>query len=188
MEVKNIVKKVLLMLQNDTLYNKMFVDNPTFTQEETTELNLIVSCVNLIQQHISTNYFNLIDTVEINNNLDVLPYSKITDKQIFKILKIKDKNGNIINFVTNPTGIVTNKGEIVIKYSYFANDVTLSDKITVFGIGVSERTFLFGVLGEYNFVKGNFDEAKIWEEKFASEMEQLKSSCKLANTSGRYWL
>ena len=188
MEVKNIVKKVLLMLQNDTLYNKLNSETPTYTQEETSELNLIVGCINLIQQHISTNYFNLIENVELNNTYDVLPFSKITNKQIYKIINIKNNNNNNIHFVIKPNGIVTNKGHIVIKYSYFANDVAIYDNISMFPIGVNERIFLFGVLGEYNFIKGNFDEAKIWEDKFKTEMEQLKMLSRVPDVARRNWL
>jgi len=188
MKVKDIVKKVLILLQNDALSTKLSTDGAEFTISENKEINLIVNSINLTQQKIATNYVNLYDTVKVTNTSDLLSYSKITSKHIFNIISVKNSIGEKLHFVAQPTGIVTNKGVIVIKYSYFPNDVTVSDNMTCFETQVNERIFVYGALSEYLFVKGNFDEAQMWEEKFNNELKQFQISKKdYANLKPRSW-
>lgn len=193
MEVKSIIRKVLEILQNVDLYSRITSNDATITltSEEILERDIIIDCINLVQQNIATNYFNLIDTFQINNTYDVLPYSKISTLQIFNILSVKNTKNEVLKYTLKPSGIVTNKCDIVIKYAYFPNDVTINDNITTFPIGVSERIFVYGVVSEYMFVKGNIDEYNVWQNKFETEIENVKNNakkiCHSANLKRRRW-
>lgn len=193
MEVKSIIRKVLEILQNVDLYSRITSNDATITltSEEILERDIIIDCINLVQQNIATNYFNLIDTFQINNTYDVLPYSKISTLQIFNIISVKNTKNEVLKYTLKPSGIVTNKCDIVIKYAFFPKDVTINDNITTFPIGVSERIFVYGVVSEYMFVKGNIDEYNVWQNKFETEIENVKNNakkiCHSANLKRRRW-
>ncbi len=193
MEVKSIIRKVLEILQNVDLYSRITSNDATITltSEEILERDIIIDCINLVQQNIATNYFNLIDTFQINNTYDVLPYSKISTLQIFNIISVKNTKNEVLKYTLKPSGIVTNKCDIVIKYAYLPKGVTINDNITTFPIGVSERIFVYGVVSEYMFVKGNIDEYNVWQNKFETEIENVKNNakkiCHSANLKRRRW-
>ena len=66
--------------------------------------------------------------------------------------------------------------------------MAVSDNLTCFETQVNERMFVYGALSEYLFVKGNFDEAQMWEEKFNNELKQFQIGKKdYANLKPRSW-
>lgn len=187
MEVKNIVKKVLIMIQNDSLADKISQDSYTLTTDEQKEIDLIINSINLTQQNIATKYYSLIDVVKVTNSTGEIKYSDITSKHIYNILSVKNAKNANLKYVLKPTSIVTNIGDIVIKYSYFPQDVTINDNLSVLSVKINERAILYGSISEYLFVKGIFDEAEMWEKKFRDEVNQIINIRKNAFIPPRTW-
>lgn len=173
MKVKDVVKSVLTLVQNDTLYLKL--DNmDSCTSEEKKEINFIVECVNLTIQNIATNYIPVIAESKISSNGEI-PYSKITTNQIYNIICVKDDKNKKITFTQKPQGIVTSNGDIVIKYSFFPQKLAIDDNIDYFKTKVNLRAILYGAMDEYLLAKGNFTESDIWNERFLKEVQSIIS-------------
>lgn len=187
MEVKNIVKKVLIMIQNDSLADKISQESYTLTTYEQKEIDLIINSINLTQQNIATKYYSLIDVVKVANTTGEIKYSDITSKHIYNILSVKNAKNVNLKYVLKPTSIVTNVGDIVIKYSYFPQDVAINDNLSVLSVKINERAILYGAISEYLFVKGIFDEAEMWEKKFKDEVNQIINIRKNAFIPPRTW-
>lgn len=185
MLVKNIIIKTLNLINNTRLIEA--IDKETATEDEKKEINLILSCVNLTNSNIATNYVKLYDQATINNQNGVVPYSKISSKQIFDIVSVKNLYGTEISFLTTVNGLSTKKGDIVVKYTYFPDDLTMESVVENYPIKLSERVFVYGVLSEYLYVKGVFDEAAMWEKRFKKEMFSIYKPQKSVKLKAGRW-
>lgn len=183
MKVKNIIKKATAIIDNN-LFDA--IEKGSVSELQQKEINSLVNCVNLTISNISSNYYKLYDVVEVENFNGIIPYSKITDKVIFDIVSIKNASGNQL-FTVKTDGIYTVKGKLLVKYTYFPSDVDYDDEITCFPVKVSERVIVYGVLSEYLYIKGIFDEAMVWEERFKNEMRSVHRPQKNINLRKRNW-
>ncbi len=184
MLVKNIIKKVLNLTHNYELAGA--IDGELITQQEN-EKKLLVDCVNLTNCNIATNYVKLYAVTKVRNIRGVIPYSSVTSKTIFDIVSIKTNTGTSIDFQLTSDGIVTKAGDIVIKYTYFPDDLTYDDAISDYPTKINERIFVYGVTAEYLYAKGVFDEAKMWEEKFKSELQSCLRPQRNTKIKRRRW-
>jgi len=169
MEVKNIIKKICSLINDDQLL--LAIENNTFTDDQQKEINLLVECVNLTNVNIATNYSKLIETKTINNYSGVIKYSSLTNEAIYSIVCVKNENGRDLDFSLTTSGINTKKGTVSVKYSYFPKDVEYYDSIDNYPTKISERDFVYGAISEYLYAKGVFNEAQVWEERFKNEMQ-----------------
>jgi hypothetical protein len=106
---------------------------------------------------------------------------------IYDIVSVKTLSGKDINYVLTTNGIVVKSGTYIVKYTYFPKDVGYDDVISNFPTKVSERIFVYGVVSEYLYVKGVFDEAQMWEERFKNEMQSLIRPQKSAKLKMSRW-
>lgn len=168
MIVKNIIKKVVNLTGNNALSEA--IESNSFSSEQQQEINLLVDCVNLTNSNIATNYVKLYATKKITNYSDIINYSNIANNMIYDIVSVKTLSGKDVNFALTTSGIVVKNGTYIVKYTYFPKDVDYDDTITNYPIKVSERVFVYGVISEYLYIKGVFDEAQMWEERFKNEI------------------
>lgn len=168
MLVKNIIKKVAKLINNADIASA--IDNNSFSDAQQKEITLLVDCVNLTNANIATNYVKLYDVKNINNTNGVVNFSKITSDAIFDIVSVKH-GGKDVAFSITSSGVLTKKGELTIKYTYFPKDLGYEDSVENYPTKICERNFVYGVISEYLFAKGVFDEALVWEERFKNEMK-----------------
>ena len=185
MLVKEIIKKVANYTGNFELYEAIKKD--VFTEQQQQEINLLVDCVNLTNSNIAANYVKLYDTVEINNTSGTILFSKVSNKTIYQIITVKNSNNFKIDYSLTNNGILAEKGKLYVTYSYFPDNVEYNNSITNYQIKINERNFVYGVIAEYLYVKGVFDEAQIWEEKFKLEMKNLMKSQRSILLKQRRW-
>lgn len=184
MLVKNIIKKVLNLTHNYELAEAL--DGELTTTQEN-EKKLMVDCVNLTNCNIATNYVKLYAVKKVRNSSGTITYSSVTSKTIFDIVSVKTVTGTSIDFDLNTGGIVTKVGDVVIKYTYFPDDLLYDDAIDNYPTKINERIFVYGVMAEYLYVKGVFDEAQMWEEKFKLELQSCLRPQRNAKIKRRRW-
>lgn len=186
MLVKNVVLSALNMLQNNDLINALKVgDELTADQKE--ELDLMVMCVNLVNNIIATEYIKLKEKVSFHSTGNKLLYSDISNKNILDIVSITDEYGNKLKFQTEYDGIITKQGKLVITYVFIPDELTLEDEID-FKTHLTERVFAYGVLAEYFFIKGVFDDASVWDIRFKQALQTIRRSLKEIKVLKREWL
>jgi len=174
LEVKKILKNVATYLQlNDIL--GVLEGSLTATEEQTEEINLLVSCVNFVSNLIATNYLKLYKTVKkfVSASYDI-SFENIDSEPILDIISVKDMYGDKIPFSITSSGVKTNySGYVNITYSHFPAEVTEVDKILEFKTKLNERIFAYGVASEYLFIKGNIDDSSMWDTRFKRELLTL---------------
>ena len=185
MLVKEILTNVAYLLDDNKLIEAISQDN--FTGHLLEDKNLLIKCVNYVNNIIATEYFHIDETVTIDNSNGLIPYTSITQKTIFDIVEIKGAFGKKINFKTTTNGIETKKGKLTVKFLYMPEDVAYDDNITCYPTKINARIFAYGVASEYLFIKGNFDEGDIWDNRFKNALKSIQRNHKEIIMPNRRW-
>ena len=174
MEVKKILKNVATYLQLLDISN-VLDDLSKARDEQTEEVNLLVSCVNYVSNLIATNYLKLYKTVKkfVSASYEIT-FENIDTEPILDIVSVKDMYGDKVPFSITQSGVKTNySGYVNITYSHFPAEVEFSGKILEFKTKLNERIFAYGVASEYLFIKGNIDDSSMWDTRFKRELLTL---------------
>lgn len=185
MTVKEILTNVAYLLDDTKLITA--IESDTFSGNTLTDRNLLVKCVNYINNIIATEYFHVEDEVEVYNYTGVVGYKEISSKTIFDIVEVRSSFDNKINFKILPNGVETKKGKLKIKYLYMPEEVGYDDKITCYPTKMNERIFAYGVASEFLFIKGNFDEGDIWDTRFKNGLASLRHNHREMIMPNRRW-
>ena len=172
MEVNKILKLSATLLQLNGLDE--IIDNSEFLREnDNDDLKLLMKSINLVTNLIATDYINLTKTKKVNNRSGIVKFKDLADEAIYKIIKVKNVFGENIPFKITSDGIDCLQGSVVVTYSYFPKEYSYNDNIDVFDMGLTERVVAFGVVSEYLFIKGNSDDASVWEDRFKNGMRPI---------------
>ena len=172
MEVNKILKLCATFLQLKNL-DKVIDNSEYLLENDNEDLMLLLESLNLVTNLIATDYMNLIQSKKLKNTSGKVKFSDIHSGSIYKIIKVKNCYGENIPFRTIADGIECSTGDIVVTYSYFPKYYSYNDNIDEFGMGLTERVFAFGVVSEYLFIKGNSDDASVWEDRFKNGMRNI---------------
>ena len=145
----------------------------TIEEVRNDDLDLLINCVNLVSNAIATDYIPLVKTKNINNATGTIDFAKIASEPIYKILRIKDRFGEKVPYKIVSDGIVCQKGDVEVVYSYFPSECGVNDIIDDFHTDLTERVFAMGVVSEFLFIRGNSDDAAIWEGRFKTAMRNI---------------
>ena len=119
MEVKEIIKVAATYLQSDDILNSVtFGGTVPETDEVTKEINLMLTCVNLVNNIIANDYLRLFKTVKVSSADGKINYSSISDK-INDIFGVTDEYGATAHYSVFDNYIKTIPGNVEIKYAYF---------------------------------------------------------------------
>ncbi len=167
MFVKKILQNVatLLQLKNVAKFLKS-ADFPDVTEELADEINLLVDCVNFVNNIIATDYIQLKKTVSIATKNGKIPFTDLSQSTIYNIVSVKDSSGNKLVFKVFPEYLKTVVGNVFVSFAFFPDDVELTGSVSDYATKLSERIFAYGVASEYLFIKGNIDDAAMWNERF----------------------
>ena len=127
-----------------------------------TNFNLLFRCANLVAGNIASNYVDTLHT-EILDVVDgVLEFSAFTHRP----LKIRSVvvNGMPATFELFMNNIRTRSGRATVTYAFVPSFKSVEDDAGV--LNVSEHVITFGVLAEFAFVSGMFNEARVFNERF----------------------
>jgi len=143
MKLKNIIKLVSEMLN---------------VQDE----KIIKRCANLVLGNIASNHRDCIakQTFTVTNGR--IDYSEF-NRTFLKIVSIKS-GGRSLEYSLFVDFIEVQNGQITVEYAFVP--VFESENSSVAIPGITEQTFVYGVLTEYAIISGMVNEAKIWNHKF----------------------
>lgn len=178
MEIKEILKTSILFLnKTELLQDIYFVENTnSFSDTENQkQINLLVDCLNLVYQEITTEYFPLVCEEEVVLEDGKLEYTKLS-KTLNSIISAKTNNGYKIKFSVFPdhAKFETSSNKVKVKYSYERDDITIDDiDIETFGGKISKRLLAYGIAMEYCFISSLSDEALIWENRYKDCLKNM---------------
>ena len=81
--------------------------------------------------------------------------------------KVKDGDGDSVDFVNTPDGVVANThGCMTVEYSYRPEKKGYADRLEIGNSKVDERLVAYGAIAEYMFLTGMYDEASMWDKRY----------------------
>ena len=173
MTVEEIIKTACMYLNKYEDYEK-FSSGQTSneTEELSRDFEKLLCAINNINKKIADN-LNLFKFNEIVNVIDNKIIYKNLSKKCKSIKKITDvKSNKRISFKSfDEYALLNFKGSINVEYVYYPEDKKeLKEEINLKGI--NKRTFVLGVISEYCFMVGLFDDGEIWEKRFLQELRK----------------
>ena len=183
LSVKNVLKTVSSLLtmsemvdyfngENDEGFDKQILDD-------------LVMAINMAVGNVAANYISVNDKKTVNIKDGYVLFSDITDRPIIQIKKVK--SGTVSKkFRVHNDGIELENGEYEIIYSYFPDMLTLDDNIDYFP-SLSEMLLAYAVAAEYLFLKGQIDDAYVWDKRFKASLLSLQRPARNIIIPKRRW-
>lgn len=181
--IKNVLKCVAgLISLNDIL---PYFNGEDIGVDDMKEIDNLVVATNMAIGNIAANYFPVYDKVKAMVSNDNIKFSKITNKPIIQIKRVT-RSGEKIDFRVYNDSLEVSSGECEILYSYFPDTVTINDSVDYFG-KLSELLFAYAVTAEYLFLKGQIDDAYMWDKRFKSSILSIQRPTKNIVMPKRRW-
>lgn len=141
----------------------------------------LVRCYNLVEQELATDYFPILDVEKFFNVADKI-YYKDFSRNAYMIKGIQDFHGDKVNYILRSEYLELQKnyngGTFFVKYYYIPDAKELYSTCTY---GAEYISILkYGVAAEYCLANGDFEQAKIYNDKYKENIK-LKGFKKHAN-------
>ncbi|MBO5884350.1 MAG: hypothetical protein J6Q51_00975 [Clostridia bacterium] len=189
MTTKQVLENVAVFLGKEELLDCAYFTN---TNEEIPEdiqkdLNLMLRCLNFIVNEIATDYLPVLkqkSVMFVDNCLDI----KEVDTNIYKIIKIENKNGEVVKFNYTNGCIKSKVTEAIITYSSFPEKADLNGEVENFNNMMTDRVLAYGTAMEYSFVNSLYDDATVWESRYKNALLVLSQKKHNLIMPKRRWL
>lgn len=152
-----------------------YVENKEEVAEEIeSEINLFLLAVNMVNSSIASSYIELVDYKKLQPNVDKKIFYKDIDKRgVVEVKKITTESGIKIEYKAMPDCIVLdNNNSCLVEYSYLPSKVDFNSEIDYY-VKLNSYIFAMGVVAEFLYIKGNIDDAYMWDKKFKNSMFNL---------------
>lgn len=190
MNVVEIIKLTATYLQlNHLLQTTTLGGTSEPTSENIEEINLLLKCVNLVNNIIAGEYFKLTKCTTIKSDNGMVYYDQLASgNKLNQILSVKDVYGSKKMYRSFDTYLKTTSGVLEVTYSYVPNAVVLNDTITSYATKISERIFAYGVASEYCYIMSLYDDAAMWDSRFKGSLQSVISKKSDMTLKQRRWL
>ena len=179
MTVKSILKLVSSLLNRKDIYS--YLNGGAASGNVSDEVNTLVDCYNVVAEELSTVYPKLVHTQEFSVKGGVLKYTQFVYNPV-KILSVKDINGNQVECKILPTEIRVDLSKALIEYTYIPVKRRLDETSDFKNTPIKERVIAYGVATEFCLIKGSYEEAAMWHDKYTSGIKNslaIKSANKI---------
>ena len=170
MIVRNILKKVASILSLDDVVeglNVYGIDELTTLDEGVVkEIELMLTAFNLVNNIVATNYVNIDKVEKVKSDGKILYSSLNVGRVILSVKKVTNAKGLDVSFKLAYDGIVVHSGEYDVTYAVYPIDKKIDDTINEYYCNISDTIFTYGVASEYLLIKGNIDDAVIYDTRF----------------------
>lgn len=134
--------------------------------------NNLVRCYNLVEQELATDYFPILEVDKFFHVEDKIYYKDFSRKP-YMLKGIQDFHGDSVSFRLVPEYINLiknyNGGTFFVKYYYLPEDKELYSNSTY---GAEYISILkYGIAAEYCLMQGNFEQAKIYSDKYKERIK-----------------
>lgn len=151
------------------------------------DIEKLLLSINIVCSNIASGYIELVNDAVINSVAKFVEYKAITDNNIIEIKNCYGENSAPIDYMLRSNGVESNSYISRISFSYFPRTVGLDDSIDFF-VKLNIYTIAQGVISEYLFLKGDFEESYIWDEKFKNSLKSILRTKRNVVVPAKRWL
>lgn len=187
MKVKDILINVAKIMELDQLYDYLTSTDMVASDDVNGCIEKLLLAINMTNSVIASQYVELTDVAYVQVYDGVIDYKNISDKNIIEIKDVTSFNGSPIEYKLCSNGIYVDDYMVNVKFSYFPSDVGLDDNIDYYS-KMNSITFAYGVIAEYLFLKGDFEESNIWDNKFKQTLSSIIRPKRNIVTPAKRWL
>ena len=144
---------------------------------------ILLRCANLVAATVAANYISCAYTQDFENPTGKIDYKEF-EKPPIRIRAVK-KGGAVVAHKTFLGYLRVPFGRITIDYDFIPRYEDTEDEVAF--PGLSAEGFTYGVLAEYAFLSGMFNEAKVWNEKFQNHLFAAQKQIKRLTLPAPKW-
>lgn len=149
-------------------------------------IETLLTAYNAVADEIARDFIKLTRSESFCVTGGEVRYSKFSDNPL-KILSVKGANGNAVTAKIYPDKILTDAGEITVEYLYSPSARKIDDESDFTYTVIGERTVGYGVAAEYALMRGMYEQAVIYNEKFVDALKNALFGRKKPKIKGRAW-
>ena len=186
MTVKDVLKTVAMLINRDDVLkflNDGYSANYDLVNED---VKILVNSYNIVADEIATEYFKLKTVEKIKSYNGVIKCSDF-EKNPLAVLSVTNDKGDKIPCKILPSEILIEETEAIIEYTYTPDTKGLDDVSDYSSTPIKSRVIAYGVATEYLLIKGAFEEAMVWHEKYVSALKGSVVKSKIKKLKGRVW-
>ena len=173
MIVLDVLKDVSLYLNLTDNFAPILNKTGELTEENKLEFDKILLAINNVSRSVATKIAPLKnqEVVLIENNFFDLNLLKKNLNYVCCVKNISSSSKQKFNVFDNK--LHTNfSGLARVEYFYFSPKVTNENSPVELNKTINDKMFVLGVIAEYCFINGLFDDAQIWESRFLLEIDK----------------
>ena len=125
----------------------------------------LLHAFNNVENELALDYFPLYEEEVVQTYNGLMYYMDFSYMPV-RILDICDLNGKSVPFQLFPQYLITQPGEICMKYTYLPYAYKTYDDEVEQKLYVSEHLLACGIAAEYCTMHGLFESAAIWDKKY----------------------
>lgn len=171
MTTKQVLENVAVFLGKEDLLECPYFTNTNdeVSEEEQKDLNLLLKCLNFIVNEIATDYLPILKQKQVTFVDNMLNIKQIDDN-IHKIIKIENKNGEVIKFNYINGQLMAKTTDAIITYSSYPEKADLYGEVENFNNLMTDRVLAYGTAMEYSFLNSLYDDATVWESRYKNAL------------------
>ena len=130
--------------------------------EDSPDYSILFRCANLVAANAASSYLECIETKSFHAPTGRIEFSEF-NRQVLQIKEVK-MNGAVVRHELFMGFIMVPSGTVDVTYSFIPVFEDGEDEAGI--VPMSGSAFVYGILAEYAFISGMFNEAKVWNQKF----------------------
>jgi len=186
MKAIDIIKVACDFTENQELALKLDEEDYQLTSSESKTLNLLLKCLNLIQNEVACEYIPLQKVEEVKAVDFKVKYDQFSKKPI-SIIWAKDKLWRNIRFKAFADYLMLFGSFAKIKYNYLPQEITSLDS-EIEELLLPIRIYAYGMAREYFLMQNLSEDADIWEVRFKDSLCVLARKKQDVKMPCRRWL
>ena len=170
MKIKKIISNVAKILGLDDVVELVENRASIKTIQENVNYSLLLRCTSLIVANISANFVQNVTMQSFDATDGVINLSEFS--QPVQSIKQVVVNGRVVDHWLYHDKLVVPKGYVIVYFTFVPKIETGEEKVLK---SLPNQVLEYGILAEYAFVSGMFNEGKVWNEKFLEMMFGIKN-------------
>lgn len=185
MKMKDFVKEISYLLEMDEIYNTDLDNIQANSPSAIRLVENLARCINMTIGEIASYYVPIVRQREYRDCDGKIANGSI-NPTLIEIVKIVDKNGEVLEYEQYPKYIKVNAKDFNVHFTAIPRPYKLDEEVEYVDSQLPRAVIYQGAISEFLLAQGDFEQAVLWRERY---IESLKKLTKPTNkkTARRKW-